>query len=54
MRKTKAFLKEVLWTGPMPANGVMSVDECQEFHRIWSAIQFVYCIPLRPGQLTVE
>ena len=54
MRKTKSFLKDVLWTGPLPTNGVMSIDECQEFHRIWSAVQFVYCIPLRPGQLTVE
>ena len=54
MRKTKGFLKEVLFTGPIPTNGVMSIDECQEFHRIWSAVQFVYCIPLRPGQLTVE
>ena len=42
------------WEGPPPANGVMAIDECQEFHRLWSAIQFAYCMPLSAGQLTVE
>ena len=35
-------------------NGVMSIDECREFHRLWSAIQFNYCQPLRQTELTVE
>ena len=43
-----------IWCGPPPANGVMSVDECQEFHRLWSAIQFAYCTPPTPGQITIE
>ena len=43
-----------LWCGPPPSNGVMSIDECQEFHRLWSAIQFAYAVPPSPGQITVE
>ena len=43
-----------LWCGPHPVNGVMSIDECQEFHRLWSAIQFAYATPPSPGQITVE
>ena len=54
MRRIKSYITDPVWTGPLPSNGVMKVDECQEFHRIWSAIQFVYCIPLPTGQLTVE
>ena len=43
-----------VWSGPPPVNGVMGIDECQEFHRLWSAIQFAYCTPPTPGQITVE
>ena len=43
-----------LWEGPTPVNGVMSVDECQEFHRLWSAIQFAFCVPPTQGQITIE
>lgn len=32
----------------------MHVDECVEFYRIWSALQFVYCIPVGEGEFTVE
>ena len=35
-------------------NGVMSIDECQEFHRLWSAIQFAYCLPPTKGEITIE
>ncbi|EYC24494.1 hypothetical protein Y032_0013g1932 [Ancylostoma ceylanicum] len=34
-----------LWTGGYPPNGVMWVDECVEFHRVWSALQFFICQP---------
>ncbi|PAA91196.1 hypothetical protein BOX15_Mlig033928g1, partial [Macrostomum lignano] len=37
-----------------PRNGVMFVDECQEYHRVWSAMQFAYCIPPKEGEFTVE
>lgn len=49
--------KGALWTGSNygpPANGVMFVDECIEFHRLWSALQFIYCIPVGDGEFTVE
>ncbi|VDM40991.1 unnamed protein product [Toxocara canis] len=43
-------LKEILaadtiWTGGFPTNGVMWMDECVEFHRAWSALQFFFCQP---------
>jgi cytoplasmic FMR1 interacting protein len=28
------------WNSGEPENGVMDVDECKEFQRLWSAIQF--------------
>uniref|UniRef100_A0AC35U6R8 Cytoplasmic FMR1-interacting protein n=1 Tax=Rhabditophanes sp. KR3021 TaxID=114890 RepID=A0AC35U6R8_9BILA len=37
--------KDTAFTGEYPKNGVMSVDECREFHRIWSAIQFIFSMP---------
>ena len=43
-----------LWTGPPPANGVMNVDECVEFHRLWSAMQFAFCRPVGKNEMTVE
>ena len=43
-----------LWMGPPPINGVMNVDECQEFYRLWSAIQFAYCHPAAAGHITIE
>ena len=32
----------------------MNVDECQEFYRLWSAIQFAFCTPAAPGHITIE
>eukprot|EP00040_Diaphanoeca_grandis_P031270 m.186745 g.186745 ORF g.186745 m.186745 type:complete len:1253 (-) comp32277_c0_seq1:190-3948(-) len=29
---------------PKPANGVMDVDECNQFHRLWSAIVYTSCV----------
>ncbi|XP_048190107.1 uncharacterized protein LOC125342015 [Perognathus longimembris pacificus] len=40
--------------GPPPTNGVMHVDECVEFHRLCSAMQFVYCIPVGTNEFTAE
>lgn len=39
--------------GP-PPNGVIFVDECVEFHRLWSALQFIYSIPVGDGEFTIE
>jgi cytoplasmic FMR1 interacting protein len=46
-----------IWIGPNrmpPPNGVIYVDECTEFHRLWSALQFIYCIPVGDGEFTIE
>ena len=43
-----------IWTGPPPNNSVMNIDECTEFHRLWSAIQFVYCMPTGANEYTIE
>ena len=32
----------------------MCIDECSEFHRLWSAIQFIYCIPTGTNEYTIE
>ena len=54
LKKIKSFLVHEIWKEVPPANGVMNVDECKEFHRLWSAIQFNYCQPLRQNELTIE
>nr|XP_026694999.1 cytoplasmic FMR1-interacting protein 1 homolog [Ciona intestinalis] len=54
LNRVKSFLTDPVWKGPLPSNGVMHVDECTEFHRLWSAIQFVYCIPVRENEFTTE
>lgn len=30
-----------VWLGPPPSNGVLDVDECNRFHRLWSTIQYI-------------
>ncbi|KAK3742408.1 hypothetical protein QZH41_020714 [Actinostola sp. cb2023] len=54
LRRIKSFLTADVWKEPTPANGVMSIDECREFHRLWSAIQFNYCQPPGQNEWTVE
>jgi cytoplasmic FMR1 interacting protein len=54
LTRIRGFLDDPIWTGPAPTNGVMHVDECVEFHRLWSALQFVYSIPVGPNEYTVE
>lgn len=54
LSRLRSFLDDPIWVGPPPANGVMNVDECTEFHRLWSALQFVYCIPVGETEFTVE
>lgn len=46
-----------IWIGSNhapPPNGVIYVDECIEFHRIWSALQFIYSVPVGDGEFTIE
>lgn len=54
LNRIKSYLDDPVWTGPAPANGIIHVDECSEFHRLWSALQFVYCIPVRGTEYTIE
>ncbi|XP_003737710.1 cytoplasmic FMR1-interacting protein [Galendromus occidentalis] len=54
LSRVRSFLEDPIWTGMPPQNGVMNVDECDEFHRLWSALQFVYCIPVGENEFTVE
>lgn len=44
-----------LWSGPPPENDIMHLeDACVEFHRYWSALQFIFCIPPGKQELSVE
>jgi len=54
LNRIKGFLEDAVWHGKAPANGVINIDECTEFHRLWSALQFVYCIPVGENEFTVE
>ncbi|MEQ2247596.1 Cytoplasmic FMR1-interacting protein 2 [Ilyodon furcidens] len=54
LTRIRSFLQDGVWRGPPPTNGVMHVDECMEFHRLWSAMQFVYCIPVGTHEFTAE
>ena len=54
LNRIRTFLDDPIWAGPLPVNGVLTVDECTEFHRLWSALQFVYCIPVGENEFTVE
>ncbi|XP_041477036.1 cytoplasmic FMR1-interacting protein 1 homolog isoform X1 [Lytechinus variegatus] len=54
LSRIRSFLDDPVWSGEEPINGVMNIDECTEFHRLWSAIQFVYCLPLKENNFTPE
>ncbi|XP_037899370.1 cytoplasmic FMR1-interacting protein-like [Glossina fuscipes] len=54
LNRIKSYLDDPVWTGPSPANGIIHVDECSEFHRLCSALQFVYCIPVTGTEYTIE
>lgn len=54
LKRVKTYLDDPIWTGPAPSNGIMHIDECTEFHRLWSALQFIYCIPVKGTEFTIE
>lgn len=54
LRRIQSFLTDPVWKEPTPSNGVMNIEECKEFHRLWSAIQFIYCKPLGTNEISVE
>ena len=43
-----------IWQGMRPSNEVMEVHECTEFHRVWSAVQFVFCTPRGENEFNIE
>jgi len=55
LSRIKGFLEEDnIWQGKPPTNSVVNIDECTEFHRLWSALQFVYCIPVGENEFNIE
>ena len=54
LTKIKGFLDSPSWHGDAPKNGVMHIEDTQEFHRIWSAMQFVFCRPVKENEFSVE
>ncbi|XP_077992944.1 cytoplasmic FMR1-interacting protein 1-like [Glandiceps talaboti] len=56
LKRIRSYLVDPVWDGKdtPPTNAVMNIEECVEFHRLWSAIQFVICLPLREHEITVE
>jgi cytoplasmic FMR1 interacting protein len=35
LARLRDYLDDPVWRGPPAANGVMPIDECFEFHRLW-------------------
>lgn len=33
------------WMGPPPENGVLAMDSCFEYYRLWSAFMYIFCMP---------
>lgn len=56
LRRLRACLAAPAWPAPAapPHAAPLNTDECIEFHRLWSALQFLYCIPVGETQFTVE
>merc|ERR1719266_3224923 len=54
LNRIKSYLDHPVWNGKAPTNGVINIDECTEFHRLWSALQFVYCIPVGENEFNIE
>ncbi|XP_060592934.1 cytoplasmic FMR1-interacting protein-like isoform X1 [Ruditapes philippinarum] len=54
LKRVQTFFEHPVWRGPTPDNGVISVENSIEFHRLWSAIQYVFCVPDRETEHTVE
>ncbi|XP_025103789.1 cytoplasmic FMR1-interacting protein 2-like isoform X2 [Pomacea canaliculata] len=54
LKRLKGFLVDPIWQGPPTAAGTIHVDECVEFHRLWSAINFVICLPVGEHEFTIE
>ncbi|CAI5449350.1 unnamed protein product [Caenorhabditis angaria] len=47
IRIRQMLAADEIWTGGYPTNGVFWVDECVEWYRVFSALQFFICQPAR-------
>ncbi|KAI5635910.1 cytoplasmic fragile-X interacting family domain-containing protein [Phthorimaea operculella] len=56
LRRLRACLVAPHWPAPPapPHHAPAHTDDTTEFHRLWSALQFLYCIPVGDTQFTVE
>lgn len=54
LKRIQSFFDNQTWHGPPPSNSAISVEDCVEFHRVWSAIQYVFCLPVKDSEFTVE
>ncbi|XP_065179360.1 cytoplasmic FMR1-interacting protein 2-like [Sycon ciliatum] len=58
LEKVRAILTvpqlDPIFHGTAPGNGVMHVEDCVEFYRIWSVIQFSVSLPLTGNELSPE
>ncbi|XP_045489000.1 cytoplasmic FMR1-interacting protein [Pieris rapae] len=55
LRRLRASLTAPQWPAPpSPHHAPLHTDDTSEFHRLWSALQFLYCIPVGDTQFTVE
>ncbi|KAK7103491.1 cytoplasmic FMR1-interacting protein 1 homolog [Littorina saxatilis] len=54
MKRLKDILTDPLWHGQPATTGTFNVDECSEFHRMWSAINFFICLPVGEHEYTIE
>ncbi|KAL0858499.1 hypothetical protein ABMA27_012364 [Loxostege sticticalis] len=55
LRRLRAALVPPHWPAPpQPHHAPPHAPDTTEFHRLWSALQFLYCIPVGETQFTVE
>ncbi|CAO4374658.1 unnamed protein product [Caenorhabditis nigoni] len=47
LRIKQILANDEIWTGGYPTNGVFWIDECVEWYRVYSALQFFLCQPTR-------
>ncbi|KAG6463828.1 hypothetical protein O3G_MSEX014088, partial [Manduca sexta] len=56
LRRLRGVLCAAAWPAPSATHhhAPLHTDDTNEFHRLWSALQFLYCIPVGETQFTVE
>jgi len=44
LQRIKGFLDDPTWIGNSNPREVVNIENCKEFHRLWSALQFIFCM----------